>query len=376
MKGNGKKMFPGKNNSNIFFVENKNNSKINPNKFINKNHKPIKDINNNIISNKNNIIINSNDLIKNNRNRNKSSEVYNSNKLKKMNNTISANNNYINRRKVLYTERSVDCLKKKRVLGNFSATTYLLNKNDIWKTHNRNSIDNIHNSTRYKPLKTFSSFSQKEIEDDFSPKTNRKKSSKIYYNKFINKQSLIDNKKLSNRQIIKNRKNNNIPPPKEQTFIIKKTKLDNNLIDIKDLKKKCLENGINVISLTGLSTSLEPIDNDSVKLILNSKDINSNKFNEIEKYIQKKGLKLNEVKNNYHIKYTRGIYPNKAHWDDLTYGGREKFEKSEISSKFQKAQSKGKFHKKNILSKTNFYKDVKYKNNSEIKPIKNKSVEK
>ena len=87
-------------------------------------------------------------------------------------------------------------------------------------------------------------------------------------------------------------------------------------------------------------------------------------------------LEFNEVKNNYNIKFTRGIYPNKSNWKDITYGGREKFEKAEISSKFQNDKNKGKFHKKHILSKTNFYEDVKYKNNSEIRKKRNKSVEK
>ena len=387
MKSNGKKMFPGKNDSNIFFVEKKKNSNINPNKYVNKSHNPNNDNNNKFVNknipnlNKKNINSNikmqtkSNNSIKDNRNRNNSLETYNSNSNKlKNNNSKLVKDSQINKRKFLYTERSVDCLRKKRVLGSFSTRNYLLNKNDIWKKHK--SMDNTKNSRDYRPLNTFSSFSRNEIDNDSFSKINRKMPSNNYYNKFINKSSLEDNKKLSNKQIIKNRKNNNNPPPKEQTFIIKKIKPDNNLIDIKDLRKNFLENGINIISLTGLSCSLDPIDNDSAKIILNSKDINSNKFKKIEKYIKNKGLKFNEVKKSYNIKYTSGIYPKKSGWNDVTYGGREKFEKSEISSRFQKEQSEGKFHKKNLLSKTNFYKDIKYKNNFEIKPKRYNSVEK
>ena len=91
--------------------------------------------------------------------------------------------------------------------------------------------------------------------------------------------------------------------------------------------------------------------------------------------MKNKGKKKKKKKKNYHIKFTRGIYPNKSNWKDITYGGREKFEKTEMSSKFQKDQKENKFHKKNLLSKTNFY-NVKYKNNFEIKPKRYNSVEK
>ena len=205
MKSNGKKMFPGKNDSNIFFVEKKKNQNINPNKYVNKNHNPNIDNNNKFVNknipnlNKKNINSNikmqtkSNNSIKDNRNRNNSLETYNSNSNKlKNNNSKLVKDNQINKRKFLYTERSVDCLRKKRVLGSFSTRNYLLNKNDIWKKHK--SMDNSKNSRDYRPLNTFSSFSRNEIDNDSFSKTNRKMPSNNYYNKFINKSSLEDNK--------------------------------------------------------------------------------------------------------------------------------------------------------------------------------------
>ena len=402
MKGNGKKIFPGKNESNIFFVdkEKKANASLNPNKYINKNN----NINNNKNSiesysnaknrnsnNKNNTNKNTmhNYTINENRKRHMSIETFKPNNLKKNRNPIlPTENQNNNRRKVLYTERSVDCLKPRRILGNFCTRNYILNKNNIWDKNQSldNNINNSLTSRETKPIKKYSSFSQNEIKREneknntqtMNPKL--KTSTNDYYNKFINKPNL--NGKNKNQKIAnfhKNKKskinNNNIPPPKEQAYIIKKENPDDNLIDIKELKKKFSENGVNIISISGLSSSLVPIKNDSVKVVVNSNDIKSKKFNNVEKYLKNKGLEFNEVKKNYHIKFTRGIYPNKSNWGDITYGGREKFEKTEMSSKFLKDQKQNKFHKKNLLSKTNFY-NVKYKNNFEIKPKRYNSVEK
>ena len=403
MKGNGKKMFPGKNESNIFFVdkEKKINVNLNPNNYINKNNNT--NINKTNIENYSNLKnrnsnkkhnINQNKLlnytINENRTRHMSIEIFKPNSLKKNKNSNLPKENQNNKRKVLYTERSVDFLRPRRVLGNFSTRNYILNKNNIWDKNLSldNNINNLLTSRESKPLKKYSSFSQNETENEKNKtkKINPKLSISTndhYYNKFINKPNLNgQNKNNKNQKIInlqKNKKsniiNNNNIAPKEQEYIIKKENPDNNLIDIKELKKKFSENGVNIISISGLSSSLVPINNDTVKIIVNSNDIKSKKFNNIEKYMKNKGLEFNEVKKNYHIKFTRGIYPNKSNWKDITYGGREKFEKIEMSSKFQKDQKEKKFHKKNLLSKNNFY-DVKYKNNFEIKPKRYNSVEK
>ena len=69
--------------------------------------------------------------------------------------------------------------------------------------------------------------------------------------------------------------------PKEEIFIIEKEKLDNNVIDINSLKKNILGKGISIVSLTGISSSLDPINKDSVKLILNSNDVDKTKLDKI-----------------------------------------------------------------------------------------------
>jgi hypothetical protein len=397
MRNYGKKMFPGKNNSNIFFVDNTNRTNINQNNYINQNNKYKNNRSNNIFHNENNpnLInrnINNNENVKqkskvsinDNRKRHMSMEIINPINLENNLNKISQKESQINRRKVLYTERSVDCLKPRRVLGDFSARDYLLNKNNAWdKSLTLDGQYNPITEREKRPFRRFSSFSQNEVEHCIKNTNNNKEENKKilsdkFYNKFINKPILIE----QNKNMPKNRnRKNNInkiisPPPKEQAYVIKKLNPDNNLIDINEIKKNFSKNGINLISIEGLSNLLVPTNNDSVKIILNSNDVGTNKFHKVEKYIQNKGLKMNEIKNNYHIKFTRGIYPNKAMWKDVTYGGREKFEKLEISSKYEKEQKKNGFHKKNILEKTLLYRDLKYKNNFEIKPKKYNSVEK
>ena len=102
-------------------------------------------------------------------------------------------------------------------------------------------------------------------------------------------------KNISDKETIKYKKN------KKKR---KKEKLDNEIIDINSLKKSILGNGINIVSLTGISSSLVPINKDSVKLIINSKDIDKNKLHKIERILKNKGLKLNEQKNNFNKKYS------------------------------------------------------------------------
>ena len=149
--------------------------------------------------------------------------------------------------------------------------------------------------------------------------------------------------------------------------------MDNKIIDINSLKRKFIQNKINFISITGVSSSLIPVNKDSVKLILNSNDIDNNKFNKIEKILKSKGLKLNEVKRNYSKKCSSEIFPAKSKWNDGKYGGRESKEKLELSMEFQKKNRENKFHKKNLISKNNYF-DVKYKNNNN-NLRRNKSVE-
>ena len=378
MRNNGKKMFPGKNESNIFFLDKKSNINANPKKYINKNNR------NNIISNLNNnnntlkISIKCNLSINDGRKRHNSLERFNSTLLQSTRKQVIYRDN--NNKKVLHTERSVDSLRKpKRILGSFSTRNYILNKNNIWDRHK--SCENLRNSAEYNPLHTFSAIAQSETQYNNPGINNKKITSTKYYNKFINKPLLTEQIKNGKNKIAtqeKNKKKDEIKIGllKEQTFIIKKKNQNDQLIDLNELKKKFSQSGINIISIDGTSNSLIPINKDSVKIVLSSADISSNKFKNVERYIKKKGLEFNEIKKNHHIKYSKGIYPNKYKWSDVTYGGRENEEKKELSSRYNKNEKEKKFFKKNGISKNNFYKDVKYKNNIEVKPKRYKSVEK
>ena len=393
MRDNGKKMFPGKTNSNIFFLDNNNNININPNKYVNKSNKSNDNNSNNnrLYNNKKNLNINKINIPKNNDNlryniitnepitddrrisKHRSLGAFNSNEIKKSNNIIFRPENQFNKRKVLYTERSVDNIRKRRELGNFSVRDYFKNKKNIWSK--RKSNDKLSYSVEYKPLNTISNFNQNnKITDIKNPKRNQKLSSNNYYNKFVNKPPLTHNN--SKIKLNKNNKKKEKPsPPKEQTFIIKKIKNDDKLIDIFDLKKSFSKSGINLISISGISNSLVPTKEDKVKIILNPNDINSQDYKNIQRIIRNRGLKLDEEKKNFHIKFTEGIFPEKTKWNDITYGGREKFEKLKINEKFDKERKEKKFYKKQLISKNNYY-NYKYKNNLEIKPKRYKSVEK
>ena len=405
MRNNGKKMFPDKNRSNIFFIDNNIKTNVNPNKYVNINNPP----NNNkaYISrnpqNKNNKTNLKNDLLsyggamdgKRRLKRHRTLEILNSNDLKNKNYTINyddnnnSNNKQFNRKKVLYTQKSVDFLRPKRKLGAFSARDYILNKSNIWNGESKpkTNFNSLYNSVEckpeefkqmnneeYKPLNTISNFSNFSIDKITNNNYNnvgkiKKKKQKdpldSYYNKFVNKK--FHKKKFNN----KNKKS----PPKEKTFIIKKAKKDDSLIDTYDLKKNFSKNGINIISMSGLSNSLVPVNEDAVKIRLSSNDINSKKFKKIEQLIKDKGLKLDEVKQNFHIKFTEGIFPENMKWNDVTYGGREKFEVAKIREKFDKKRKVNAFSRKQLISK-NCYINNKYKNNMEIKPRRYKSAEK
>ena len=205
------------------------------------------------------------------------------------------------------------------------------------------------------------------------PKTTRRIETGNYYNKFINKNKTLNekNNKTNKNLSLKSARNNKLQEPKEEIFIIKKEKLDNNVIDINSLKKNILGKGINIVSLTGISSSLDPINKDSVKLILNSNDVDKTKLDKIGRILKSKGLKFNELKNDYKKKLGKGIFPAKSKWNDDKFGGRESREKLQLSMEHQKNKKENKFLKKSIITKQNFY-DVTYKNNH-VK--RNKSVE-
>ena len=381
MKSHGKKMFPGINASNIFFLDNQKNIKIDPKKYINK----TKTIN--INKDLNNKIIKDNTINKDKINikipiKKRVLKKYNSTTLKKGEiNPFSNQNDTIKKHK-LTTHRSFDYLKTKKYSNkialtepninglNISANLKKTDSNKIKVKHrilgSNNKINESFNSkTSRKPSENkFSSFTYRRVKQ---PEIKQKIQPMNYYNKFINKSDKLNE---SNKKIIrtaKTERNNNYKysEPKEEIFIIKKEKLDNEIIDINSLKKSILGNGINIVSLTGISSSLVPINKDSVKLIINSKDIDKNKLHKIERILKNKGLKLNEQKNNFNKKYSGGIFPAKSKWNDGKYGGRENKEKFVLSMEFKKNTKENKFHKNSNFSKNNSF-DFKYKN----KPMK------
>ena len=386
MKSHGKKMFPGTNSSNIFFLDNQKNNKLNPNKYINKTNSNIekKILNNKLIKES----VHNKDLvsIKIPMKKRVLKKYNSSTALKKDDiNPFSKQNNAIKKRQ-LVSHRSVDYLKTKKNADKISLTESSYSKmslNTDLKHADLNRVKIKHRilgsnksntsfNSKIAPKNITNTFSSYTAKKNKPPEIKPKIQSKNFLNKFINKNNLLNGKSNTNRnKIQKTDRTNKYKIPKEETFIIKKEKLDNNIIDINSLKRNILKNGINFVSLTGISSSLDPINNDSVKLVLNSNDIDTNKFHKIERILKSKGLKCNELKNNYNKKFSKGIFPAKSKWNDGKYGGRENLEKLELSMEFQKKKKENKFHKKIVISKQNFY-DVTYKN-SQIK--RNKSTE-
>ena len=389
MQRKGKKIFPGTNASNIFFLDNKKNNNIDLNKYINKtNTNKEKKISNNKTIKE----IKSNKEIKgiNKPAKKRVLKKYNSTTLKRgeINPFLHQNDDIKNRQ--LKTHRSVDNFKIKKNIKNISLTEpdlSIINMNSNLKSFNLNKVKVKHrilgsnrvnmsfnaNESYRNPKNKFASYTARKPKESENSKINQ---SKEFYNKFINKKisntKNINNKNNSKISLKKN-ENKKYKVPKEEIFLIKKEKMDNKIIDINSLKKNFIQNKINFISITGVSSSLIPVNKDSVKLILNSNDIDNNKFNKIEKILKSKGLKLNEVKRNYSKKCSSEIFPAKSKWNDGKYGGRESKEKLELSMEFQKKNRENKFHKKNLISKNNYF-DVKYKNNNNNLK-RNKSVE-
>ena len=379
IKSHGKKVFPGSNSSNIFFIDNQKNSKIDLNKYINK-------------PNKKNI---TNKTIKDDSNKNQNLKMpikkrvlkkCNSITLKKGNLNLFSKQNEVIKKRQLVSHRSADYLNTKKnnkmpltepniVEMNISKGLKQSDLNKVKVKHRILGTNNINNSfncktSRESSRKTFSTLTQRIKKE---PKTTRRIETGNYYNKFINKNKTLNEKsnKTNKNLSLKSARNNKLQEPKEEIFIIKKEKLDNNVIDINSLKKNILGKGINIVSLTGISSSLDPINKDSVKLILNSNDVDKTKLDKIGRILKSKGLKFNELKNDYKKKLGKGIFPAKSKWNDDKFGGRESREKLQLSMEHQKNKKENKFLKKSIITKQNFY-DVTYKNNH-VK--RNKSVE-
>ena len=386
MQRHGKKMFPGTNASDIFFLDNPKKSKVKKidlNKYINKTNNEKNNMDNKTIKR---IPINKEIIGIKIPVKKRVLKKFNSTTLKKGEINPFLNKNDTVKKRQLKTHRSVDNLKIKNNFKNISLTEPDFNENNV--NDNLKSVDLNKIKVKHRILgsnKLNSSFNSKESHkvepNKFSALTqrnykeanrNRNIQTNNFYNKFINKNELL-NKKANNNQNkrLKKKENLKLKTAKEEIFLIKKEKMDDNVIDINSLKKNLIGSGINFVSLTGVSSSLDPINRDSVRLIINSNDFDKSKLNRIEKVLKNKGLKLNEIKNNYNKKYSRGIFPAKSKWNDGKYGGREAKEKLQLSMEFQKKEKQNKFHKKNLISKNNFY-DITYKNNN-IK--RNKSME-
>ena len=378
MKSHGKKIFPGSNSSNIFFIDNPKNNKHDLNKYINKPH--------NNINSKQNI---NNKTIKDNSFNNQNSKMpikkrvlkkYNSTTLKKGDINPFSKQNEIIKKRQLVSHRSVDYFNTKKTSAKRISLTEP-NLNDVsiskeLKQNDQNKIKVKHRilgsnksnssfnckTSRESSQRTFTTLTQRAKKE---PMTSRKIGMDNYYNKFINKNKALNEKKENiNKNLnlnLKSARTHRYQEPKEEIFIIEKEKLDNNVIDINSLKKNILGKGISIVSLTGISSSLDPINKDSVKLILNSNDVDKTKLDKIGRILKSKGLKFNELKNNYNKKFGKGIFPAKSKWDGK-FGGRENNEKLKLSLEFQKNKKENKFMKKSVISKQHFY-DITYKNN-------------
>lgn len=378
MKSHGKKIFPGSNSSNIFFIDNPKNNKLDLNKYINKPH--------NNINSKQNI---NNKTIKDNSFNNQNSKMpikkrvlkkYNSTTLKKGDINPFSKQNEIIKKRQLVSHRSVDYFNTKKTSAKRISLTEP-NLNDVsiskeLKQNDQNKIKVKHRilgsnksnssfnckTSRESSQRTFTTLTQRAKKE---PMTSRKIGMDNYYNKFINKNKALNDKKENiNKNLnlnLKSARTHRYQEPKEEIFIIEKEKLDNNVIDINSLKKNILGKGISIVSLTGISSSLDPINKDSVKLILNSNDVDKTKLDKIGRILKSKGLKFNELKNNYNKKFGKGIFPAKSKWDGK-FGGRENNEKLKLSLEFQKNKKENKFMKKSVISKQHFY-DITYKNN-------------
>ena len=371
IKSHGKKVFPGSNSSNIFFIDNQKNNKLDLNKYINKPNKKNttnKTIKDDSINNQNLKMPIKKRVLK----------KCNSITLKKGNLNLFTKQNEIIKKKQLVSHRSVDYFNAKKnnfkkmtlTEPNISETAISKDlKSDLNKVKVKHRIlgnSNLNRSfncktSRESSKKTFTALAQKIKKE---PITSRRMETGNYYDKFINKNKTLNdrNNKINNNLNLKSARKSKYQEPKEEVFIIKKEKLDNNVIDIKALKKNILDKGINIVSLTGISSSLDPINKDSVKLIINSNDVDKTKLDKIGRILKSKGLKFNELKNNYKKKLGKGIFPAKSKWNDNKFGRRESREKLQLSMEHQKNKKENKFLKKSTITKQNDY-DVTYKNN-------------
>ena len=240
MQRKGKKIFPGTNASNIFFLDNKKNNNIDLNKYINKtNTNKEKKISNNKTIKE----IKSNKEIKgiNKPAKKRVLKKYNSTTLKRgeINPFLHQNDDIKNRQ--LKTHRSVDNFKIKKNIKNISLTEpdlSIINMNSNLKSFNLNKVKVKHrilgsnrvnmsfnaNESYRNPINKFASYTARKPKESENSKINQ---SKEFYNKFINKK-ISNTKSINNKNnskiTMKKNENKKYKVPKEEIFLIKKKK--------------------------------------------------------------------------------------------------------------------------------------------------------
>jgi hypothetical protein len=152
----------------------------------------------------------------------------------------------------------------------------------------------------------------KKVEPDIAKFRKKKENisflfSEKYYQKFVNKQP----NNYNNRNALKSKNLGTV------TYEISKTKNDNKEIDTADVKRSFTRNGINMIKVRNSSSGMTHINNDKITFSLQEDDVRSNKFEQIKKTLIHKGLKITQKsKENYDKEISTGIFPAKSQWMD------------------------------------------------------------
>ena len=142
-----------------------------------------------------------------------------------------------------------------------------------------------------------------------------------YYQKFVNKQP----NNYNNRNAVKNKNLGTV------TYEISKTKNDNKEIDTADVKRSFTRNGINMIKVRNCSSGMTHINNDKITFSLQEDDVKSNKFEQIKKTLIHKGLKITQKsKENYDKEISTGIFPAKSQWMDPSLSKRDVLERKKV----------------------------------------------
>ena len=183
------------------------------------------------------------------------------------------------------------------------------------------SIDNSETKVRDKITSKI-----KKVEPDIAKFRKKKENISFlfpekYYQKFVNKQP----NNYNNRNAVKNKNLGTV------TYEISKTKNDNKEIDTADVKRSFTRNGINMIKVRNCSSGMTHINNDKITFSLQEDDVKSNKFEQIKKTLIHKGLKITQKsKENYDKEISTGIFPAKSQWMDPSLSKRDVVERKKV----------------------------------------------